>query len=365
MKSVLLDFEKELDALSTFLKATAAEEALHPMLKGLGDALTDQQKSEIDLILSAGTNKRRYSYALAIVTMYGALERFVESAVQRYIALVTQISGAYGRLPEGILKNHIRLSVDYLALVRDGKTRVDQSVETIIAGLASCTPTSLKYEVTWRAFATRLQNVNRERTRDTFRDLGVNLSQRRLEATPSAQAFLAEQGALPAQPRGDAEVQKLFSIVDEVVKARNSIAHGVAAIDQIDDIAILRSQIDEVVTYGRCLWEVLEQDAILHAIGCGNCAELQPVLAVFNKSIVCVEFAQGTIEVGNTICMVTGDVNAPIRHSSIQSIEIEKTSQSKVVGSAGTKIGMKVSFNASMERRYFLVPPNMVELLNS
>jgi hypothetical protein len=55
------------------------------------------------------TDRKRYVYAVAIISLYGLLERFVEALIQAFVEQIAQLVDAYDKLPEEIRKGHLQL----------------------------------------------------------------------------------------------------------------------------------------------------------------------------------------------------------------------------------------------------------------
>lgn len=359
MRSVLLAFQAESSGLRDFLAAAAAEEALYPKLKEIAGGLGRQDGDNIDIVLRSSLNRRRYTYVVAIIVLYGALERYIENVVERYIILISDVAGRYERLPAPLIKHHLELSIEYLWLVKESRVRVTESAEDIVSRLSGCIAGNETFEINARAFTLRLGNMNRDRVQRILLHAGIDVTPRRLSYTPSYRTRYAESALKSVDGLNDEEVQKLFREVDELVEARNRVAHGVTNVDEIEDRALIEARIANVEAYVQAVHEVMEQEILQFGIASGLMRRLEPVINVFNDNIVCIEHRDGEIKVGDLIAMTTQETMEPVRAGLIESIEIEREPQESVRGAPDLKIGMKVAMRASKKGHFYLVPADL------
>ena len=362
MKSALLTFRKEISSLIAFLEAAAAEDALLPSLR---DAQLDgPQRQHLDAVLNARTVRRRYAYATTVVALYGGLERFVEDALHGYLVLLKRVCGKYALFPESITKKHMALSIDYMALVRDGRTRANDDVKDVVARLRDCLVDEEQFELNYHAFTARAQNVNRESARRLFGNVGIELSPQRLFATKAANDFAMSREVVVEGPQSDESVRTLFSGVDFITTARNLVAHGVTDIDQIDDADVLRAYIEEVSSYVESLFEILLQEAFSLIVALERSKKLGSPTAVYDHRIVCFPLVDGEIGVGDLIVMPTEIVAEPIRFSNVLTLEVDNVAHDNISGAPDLKFGMSVSFRALKSAEYHLIPRDIVMLLD-
>lgn len=365
MRSVLLAFQAECGGLREFLAATAAEEALYPKLNELGVALQLQDRTNIGLVLRGSLNRRKYNYVVAIIALYGALERYVESVVEKYVRLIASLAGQYNNLPEPIIKHHYNQSIEYLWLMKESRIRTTEQPGDVLGRLAGCVAGNQKFELNYRAFTLRSGNMNQERVKQLCLHAGVEVTARRLSRTPSYRSRYSKTTTDPVEDLNDEEVQKLFVGVDELVEARNQVAHGITNVDEIEDRAILESRLSGVEAYVEAIHDIMEQEVIGFSIVAGHTPELAPLIDVFDHSIVCIEHRAGEIKVGDVIAMTMQEPMEPVRSGAIESIEIDRVRQQTVQGAPDLKIGMKVAMRASKKGHYYLVPADLLLALRA
>ena len=123
MRNALTSFEAEADRLAQFLDGSDAQEMLvATMLSGACAGAPDVSDT-LDVIRNTSLITRRQNYVSSIIVLYGTLERFIEETVEECIDQLVRMYINPRELPEQLRKQHTRLSIDYLALLKDGKIR--------------------------------------------------------------------------------------------------------------------------------------------------------------------------------------------------------------------------------------------------
>ncbi len=242
MRNALISFKAEIGKLVQFLDASdAREELVAAILSGAsvdGTGLDDT----IDVIRNNSTITRRQNYVSAVIVLYGALERFVEESVEEYVEEMVSLHSEFRELPQGLRDRHTRLTIDYLALLKDGKVRETEDISSVVAVLHDCLSGNERYGLNARAFLVRSSNMNLKRIRDIICSLGLHISARRVLYAPAYDAFLTGAGGPLAKEMNDNEVEGALDHVDELVRLRNDIAHGVVNLVSIEENAIVRER---------------------------------------------------------------------------------------------------------------------------
>jgi hypothetical protein len=356
MQRALADFRHEIKQLTDFLEAAIAEEHLYPLLnKAIQDAKDVASRDPINQFMAATTSKKRYTYAVGIISLYGAVESFVRSLVEQYLNVISRLSGDVSKLPDKISENHTHLSISYLMNVREKKINNDDTVELVVARLAKCLMNDHDFELNANAFLMRGQNVNRERIRQIASGLGINIPSKRLIKTNAAVRYFSERDPSVLETSSDEVAQSQFSAVDLVTEARNLIAHGVAELCQIENPHVLLAYAAEIVAYCEAVSSVFEQELILHAIECGLAFQMTAPIQTFGDNIVCFDVHLGRIRVGDILALSLDDDTERLRFSPIESLQIDGINQVEIVGQDNLKAGVKVTFRVAQRPSYYVL----------
>jgi hypothetical protein len=100
MRSALQTFLVGIVELLRYLTDAANEEVL--LGKLLLDRFDTLEPAEVEFLgnlLANTTLRRRYVYAVEIVSLYGLLERFVDTLIERFVDRIASFAGTYADLP--------------------------------------------------------------------------------------------------------------------------------------------------------------------------------------------------------------------------------------------------------------------------
>jgi RiboL-PSP-HEPN len=154
MPASLQTFRAGVDELLVFLANTEREAQLIGLL--LDEArqalLVEGEKLLLSQIAEARTDRKRYIYCVAIVALYGLLERFVDSLVAAFVERIAGLVDSYQAMPDAIRKNHVPLSLDLVRAIMEDRY---QPQDEVIANLHSCLSGAPSFRVNGPAFVLR------------------------------------------------------------------------------------------------------------------------------------------------------------------------------------------------------------------
>lgn len=359
MDEALTSFEAELDKLNRFLHASGAEDALITHILGLPEAERASIAAQLKPIQANSTIKRRQSYVSAIIVLYGALERYVEEAVAEYAEQLVLIHQEFQRLPERLRAQHTLLTIDYLASLKDGRVREAEDIATVIGTLHDCLNGKSPFKLNARAFSLRSSNMKFGRVCEIMKNLDIQISRRRILATPSYSRFLHESSGLAAKDMQDSEVESALGHIDELVALRNDIAHGVSNLESIEDTDIVRERALKLKAFVSAINNILICELLKYRLDLGHLVSINGKALVFNDHIVAFSWPSGRIVPGDILVMQPADNGADLRHGAIETIQIDNVNQEEVDGRDGLFIGVRVPFRAKENGRFYVLSLDM------
>jgi hypothetical protein len=357
MKACVDTFAAGLNDLTIFLSNAERETELVKLLRSEArqSSLTSDEKKLLTGIAGAGTSKRQYVYTVAIIGLYGLLERLVDSIIEKYIGVISGFVDRYDDLPETLKKYHVPLSIDLLKAVVEERHKGDLTTSEIIANLNSCLSGSGVFRVNTSAFILHRGNITLQKTRDFLNALGIEVPARRFLVAPAfVKHFAAGDPPLDIRNFPDTDVERLLAPIDELVERRNLVSHGI--IDEIETVDLLNERCRFVATFAQALYEVLQQEMLRTETACRHAQGLGRPLVVFNDHIVCFESENCKVAVGDRIVAATGDKLVPFRWSPVISLEVDHTRHQSLDITSATKFGMRVEFIARDNHDYFILP---------
>lgn len=359
MKVALQSFLAGTAELNRFLDSSAKEAALLSLLLPAErrGRMEQEERALLDHLAGAVTDRRRYIYAVAIVSIYGLLERYVDSLIADYIGRLSSLVRSFGDMPDAIRKNHFDLSIELARLAADDRYRLDLRKEEIITNLHGCLSGAVPFQVNSAAFAIHRGNVNLQRIGEFFSKLGVAPHLPKVIRAGTMQSYLRSRHPDRDYSRiSDSDLQAVLQPIDDLVARRNDVAHGVVNVDDLESIDLLQERCHFVAAYGTALHEVLMQEVIERQIGLPDATALGRALEVFNRTIVCFEHSQCRIKVGDVLVARTGDPIMPFRFAPIDSIQIDGEDRDEITLTENTRFAVKTSLRATESFEYVVLP---------
>ena len=361
MKASVQTFKAGVEELLTFLTSSEHETELTGILIQRQDSLDDAEKQLLSKIAAARTDRKRYVYAVTIVSLYGLLERFVDTLIEAFIASIAGAVSSYDKMPTKIQDNHIPMSLALVKAIGEERHRTGMTQEEVIANLHSCLTGDENFRVNGSAFVLHRGNISLTRITEFLSSVGIDTHFRRVTLTPDLLNFFrAREPERDIRNVADQELQTLLQPINDLVERRNQVSHGVINIDDIESIDLLKERCRFVAAYGGAVYTVIVQEALKYQIDRANVLRLGKPIEVFNNSIVCFETNNAHIAVGNTIAAATDNPLEPFRYSEILSLQIDGKSISEIVASQPTKFGAKVSFRASENYDYYVLQDGVI-----
>ena len=344
MGIALVSFENELDKLRLFLDGSEAEDKILAQVSGSAEAGVAELNESFQTVKRNRTIKRRQGYVSSIIVMYGALERYVEESVGEYAQCLMRIYQDYHSLPYELRQRHTRLTIEYLGLVHEGRVRKTETVEQIVETLNACLNGAGEARLNARALSLRSANMNWERIRQTMGNVDVTLNERRVLATPAYSRYLSEMYGVQVSEMDDRGVKAKLEHVDELVRRRNDIAHGVADVSSIENVQLVRERAEKLGTFAVAVDEILCGELLAARLDLDQLVRVEGEVQVFGGEVACFSWPSGRLAVGDVLVMRPADAKADLRYGPILSIEIDGEGHEEVEGADGVMVGVKVPF---------------------
>lgn len=355
MKPALAVFNSGIDQLTSFLETSASEQKLFSRLNDRKATLPPDEGALLEQVVASSTHARQYIYAVAIVSLYGLLERLVDALIVQFVSQVSSLSGTYERLPDKIRSQHLPQSILLVDALLKDRFRSETTAEEVIANLHSCLAGHSSYKLNGFAFSLHRGNINVSKINEMLNGVGAQHHVTRIVRTPSFGEFLRKlnlERDLSSITSG--ETQRLLDPLDELVERRNEISHGVIEVANIESVELLKGRCAFIRAYGAGLHEMLFQELLKYLSEIGVAQRLGRPIAVYNNRIVCFE-TSGNLAVGDQIFAVTAEAIEPIRCSSVKSIEIDHVRQEAIATETPVRFGVEVGFYAVDGHDYFSV----------
>ena len=172
------------DGISELVSHVEAERAKEKFFETQFKASSGTTRFERDfdefferVIKKSSLSSKKYLYSNSIVSLYGLLERFIESSIIEYVKGLSESSSCFTKLPSPIQKNHLELSLELIKKKnRDRVTEsidVNQQISAVLSNLGSCADKSRDFVVNSEAFSIHASNFRFNSINELFSKAGL------------------------------------------------------------------------------------------------------------------------------------------------------------------------------------------------
>jgi hypothetical protein len=326
MKTCIQTFRAGTEELLAFLTNTEHEaKLLKLLLRPLRhDALEEEERQLLSQMAAAQTDRKRYIYCVAIVSLYGLLERLIDSLIEAFVGRVAGLVDSYEKMPDAIKKNHVPLSLELVKALIEERHRQGTTQENVIANLHSCLSGATDFQVNGAAFVLHRGNISLQKITSFLTTVGIEPHLRRVtQARDLVEFFETREPERDIRTVADQELAALLEPINELVERRNEVSHGVISVDAIESVELLKERCRFVAAYGAALYDVFAQELLKHGIVLPIAQPLGKPIAVYNRSIVCFEATHCMIAVGNILVAATSSPMEPFRYGPISSLQVD------------------------------------------
>lgn len=171
------------------------------------------------------SQKRIFNYNTLIISLYGFFEKFIENILIQYVDKVNSIFQLYNKLPEIILKNHFKLSINLLDKIQNPRYSGPLNKELIIQRLHECININENFQLNKEAFSQHSANFRLQVLDDIFGRVGIESLSSILRKNEKFLTYIKAKYEL--SEINDLTSDEIFSILNDLAERRNEVAHGV------------------------------------------------------------------------------------------------------------------------------------------
>ena len=223
MTTSFASFLKNTDSLKKHLQFQADVrhiiEFSNKSVSPLPEDLTDSVK---DLSLNS-TNERLFNYKANIISLYGALEHYVEELIREYIDRIRQFYKQFSVLDEKIQKDYFEKWKSLHTSIKRGHTKYGTLDEKRMAISLHDSIVNDVNSILPECFIPIGGNYRHKIICDALTALGVKNIGSQLKKYPPFDEYIAKNGL------SGIDDDSLFLKIDELVERRNEVAHGAAS----------------------------------------------------------------------------------------------------------------------------------------
>jgi RiboL-PSP-HEPN len=294
-------------------------------------------------------SRKKFEYKASIISLYGLLERYIETWIHEYLGSLCKLIDSYGRLDEKLRENHFDLSVKLIAIItsRENAKYQHLSKEIIINKLHDCISNSDSYSINPEAFTIFSGNLKHKRIVSLFETINISLNSE-LKINKTLQLYFQSERQI--SNIASLSTENLFNTIDDLVERRNQIVHG-SDISDILDISALEPYLRFLEKYCQAVFEILGKE-IIKQESIHKLRKITKVINVFNNSILAFEIENKTIRVGDSLIIET--VDGDFCKTSILSIQLDNQSYPEIEIVDKRQIGIKVDYRIKQNQSFYI-----------
>jgi hypothetical protein len=293
-------------------------------------------------------NKRIFEYKATIISLYGLLEKYIETWIKEYLEFISKLVPDYKLIDEKIKNNHFELSLKLINTITSRESAKYQHItkEEVLQKLNSCIVSPNYYKINTEAFVLLSGNLKHNKILDLFKYLNIDLNQ---ELVKNEQ--LNKEIGLSKDAITKTEKEILYGKINDLVERRNIIAHG-SIIDDILDISQVEPYIKFLEVYCQAIFEILSEKVIKYE-SIHSFQKIEKIIKIFNNQILAFEIENYLIKVGDSLIIET--LNGDFFKKTILSIQLNNKSCKELLISEKTNIAISVNFKIKDNQTFYLL----------
>ncbi|SFF30536.1 MAE_28990/MAE_18760 family HEPN-like nuclease [Sunxiuqinia elliptica] len=265
------------------------------------------------------SQKKIFNYNSLIISLYGYFEKFIENILVEYIDKINIIFNRYSSLPEPIVKNHLRLSLELIEKTQNSRYSGSLNKEGIIKNLHECINVNENYQLNKEAFSQHSANFRLQVVDEIFSRVGIESISNRIRKVPEFVNYIKDKYEVAEiQELGNDEIN---TILNDLAERRNEVAHGVPSQILSNDIII--DYIEYFDHLSNALIEVVNKSIYTLDVE-QNCVLINDIRNTYrNGEVICLDSNNLRFSNGDVIYGVNSDTICKSKILNIQRVDVD------------------------------------------
>jgi RiboL-PSP-HEPN len=324
----------------------------------IGYNISETDPNEIQSLLntlkdhdrSFRTNKKIFEYKASIISLYGLLEKYVETWIKEYLDSLCFVVSDYERIDEKIRGNHFELSLKLINTItsRENSKHQHLTKEIVLEKLYKCVANPISYSFNTEAFVLSSGNLKHKQIVSLFELINLNLNASLKKNQTLTQYIQNEKQAINI---ANTNTDILYNKINDLVERRNQIAHG-SDVQDILGVSELEPYLQFIENYCQAIFEILSEEFIkqesIHIF-----QKIENVIKIISGKILAFEIGEYTIKVGDMLIIETAD--GSFFKKPILTIELDKVSHQELVITDKAKIAVSVDIKIKENQTFYIL----------
>lgn len=206
------------------------------------------------------THKKIFEYKAAIISLYGLLEKYIETWIKDYLDSISTLTSKYSEIDKKITENHFDQSLKLINTISDRELPKYQHLtkEQVLIRLNQCITDTEDYSFNTEAFVISSGNLKHKQIAKLFQLINVELNGL---LSKNETLFGHNNDEIQTQSIKIVEPDILYGIINDLVERRNEIAHG-SEVANILSKSELEPFINFLEKYCQAIFEILTEQLI-------------------------------------------------------------------------------------------------------
>lgn len=354
-KTSLEDFKKELNQVREYLQHI---EYVNDLANYFNNETKQTLLSDLQELKrlkehykNFSTNKKIFEYKATIISLYGLLEKYVETWIKEYLDSISILIPKYSEIDEKIRDNHFEQSLKLINTITSSRELAKYqhlTKEQILIRLNQCITDTENYRLNTEAFVISSGNLKHKQIVILFHLINVKLNEL-LTNNETLVEYIKDEKQI--QSIENLKADTLYSSVNNLVERRNEIAHGSEIIDILSK-SELEPYIEFLEKYCQAIFEILTEQLIkqksLHKF-----QKIENVVNVFRNSILAFEIENYTVKVGDILIVETQEGH--FYEKAIATIQLDNEAYQEITITEKKNIGIGVEPKISKKNTFYIV----------
>ena len=311
------------------------------------ESLNKYVKSKKDFI----RKKKVYDYKSIVVSLYGALEHFINQLIEEHILNINSIVPSYENLDKTLKSEHFRLSIQLINTIIDSRYAKYSHLEKedVLKKLNECVTNPLNYMLNKDAFLPSSGNLKHAKVMDALKIFDININ----SSIKNQQEFSDYLKEKYDKSYSNVEDSIIYEKIDDLVNRRNEIAHDSHIQDILQPI-MYDDYITLLVHYCKSIDAIIKAKEYEYTIN-HKCFKIDNIIDVFNSSVLAFNIPNNeyNLKVGNFLYIHTAQ-NA-YQKKIIKTIQINSKNKEKITNFANENIAIGVNKTIKKNAQFYLL----------
>jgi hypothetical protein len=346
------EFRQRLSELRSYIRGLESSARLLSLDSGsIEPSYLDLSLRAVQAAMPSLAARRRIEYTSSIISLYGAVEQFIEQMLRGLARHVNSVYERYSSIPDNVRSHHLLMSAHLLTRLDDGRYKNIITPLQVVQSLERCLADAPGYSLNEFAFSHHSANYRIDTIESAFANLGCQSLSTRLRAcSPFADHLMK---LFPEDNIAQKRPTEIFAIVSDLAERRNAVAHGMVL--QTLSSEIIVSYIEYFEALSAALFAVVKDEAtqmVADQVG----IRLGVPIAVHDNRIVCFTLDGVPVRSGDVLIARTGD--RPIVNVSavIEEIQVNHVTVEAVEVGPPQHVALRIGERVKDNHEFFIVP---------